>query len=172
MHARILPSGVKVAGPMAAGSSKKQKVKPDLSHKTVQFEGLNGNKCRKWWQDTPDTDVIKKILVRAQVHQAIQLPIFSIRLFESILRTMVGSYDQRSRTSTFQYKQHQVTVSFKPNDFTRVFGIPGPGGRKVDIKTQKLSQECKEHWVKLVSRNLSAEEFDSVLKGGKSRGLW
>ena len=63
MHARILPSRVKVAGPMAAGSSKKQKVKPDLSHKTVQFEGLNGNKCRKWWQDTPDTDVIKKILV-------------------------------------------------------------------------------------------------------------
>ena len=65
-----------------------------------------------------------------------------------------------------------MTVSFKPNDFTRVFGIPGLGGQKVDIKIQKLSQERKEYWVKLVSHDLSAEEFDSVLKGGKSRGLW
>ena len=64
-----------------------------------------------------------------------------------------------------------MTVSFKPNDFTRVFGIPGPGGRKVDIKTHKLSQERKEHWVKLVSHDLTTEELDLVLNGGKSRAL-
>ena len=81
---------------------------------------------------------------------------------------MVGSYNQNSRTSTFVYKQHRMTVSFKSKDFTRVFG---PEGRKVDTKTRKLSQECKEYWVKLVSRDLTSEEIESVMKGGKSRGL-
>ena len=84
---------------------------------------------------------------------------------------MVESYNQNSRTSTFVYKQHRMTVSFKPKDFTMVFGILGPGGQKVDTKTRKLSQECKEYWVKLVSCDLTSEEIEFVVKGGKSRGL-
>lgn len=111
--ARVLASGVRVAGP-SASSSKKQKVKEDLTHLTVQFEGLNGTECRKWWKETPESDQIKQILVRAQVHWAIQLPIFSIRLFESVLRTMIKTYSPHTRTSTFMYKRHQMTISFKP----------------------------------------------------------
>ena len=88
---------------------------------------------------TPETDQIKQILIRAQVHWAIQLPIFSIRVFEPVLRTMIKTYSAQSSTSTFMYKEHQMTVSFKPRDFTRVFGIPGPDGKKVEFKSHKLS---------------------------------
>lgn len=84
---------------------------------------------------------------------------------------MIKAYSQESRTSTFMYKKHQMTVSFKPRDFTRVFGIPGPDGKKVEIKNHKLSQEWKEHWIRLVSRDLTPEEKDSMLKGSKCRGL-
>ena len=76
-NARVLASGIRVVG-SSSSSSKKQKVKEELTHLTVQFEGLNGSECRKWWQETPEVDQIKQILIRAQVHWAIQLPIFSI----------------------------------------------------------------------------------------------
>ena len=68
------------------------------------------------------------------------------------------------------YKKHQMMVSFKPRDFTRVFGIPSPEG-KVEIKNHKLSQEWKEHWIRLVGCDLTLEEMDSMVKGSKCRGL-
>ena len=80
-NSRVLESGVRVAGP-SGSSTKKQKVREELTYLTVQFEGLNGSECQRWWQETPEADQIKKILVRAQVHWAMQLPIFSIRVFE------------------------------------------------------------------------------------------
>ena len=61
-----------------------------------------------------------------------------------------------------------MTVSFKGRDFSRVLGIPGQGGRKVVTKNHKLPQERKEYWVKLVGRDLTLEEFESVVKGTKS----
>lgn len=64
-----------------------------------------------------------------------------------------------------------MTVSFKPKDFTRAFGIPGPGGRKVEIKNHKLSQERKEYWIQLVGRDLTPEDMESMVKGSKCRGL-
>ena len=69
-NARVLASGIRVARP-SASSSKKQEVKEELTHLTVQFEGLNGNECQRWWQETPKADQIKQILIRAQVHWAI-----------------------------------------------------------------------------------------------------
>ena len=69
------------------------------------------------------------------------------------------------------YRKHQMTVSFKPRDFTRVFGIPGPDGRKVEIKNHKLSREQKEQWIDLVCRDLTSVERDAVLQGSKCRGL-
>ena len=68
---------------------------------------------------------------------------------------MIKAYNRHSRTSTFMYKKHQMMVSFKPRDFTRVFDIPGPGGKKVEIKNHKLSQERKEHWIRLVGHDLT-----------------
>ena len=169
-NATVLASKVRVVGPTAS-SSKKQKVKADLSHLTVQFEGLNDSEYWKWWQETVDTKVIKQTLVRAQVHWAIQLPVFSIRLFELILRTMIETYNKNNRTSTFFYKKHRMTISFKWRDFSRVFGIPSQGDYKVETKNHKLSQERKEYWVKLVGCDLTLEEMKSVVKGAKSRGL-
>ncbi len=64
-----------------------------------------------------------------------------------------------------------MSVSFKPGDFTRVFGIPGPGGKKVEIKNHKLSQERKEHWIALVCRDLTPVERETVVQGTKCRGL-
>ena len=84
---------------------------------------------------------------------------------------MVKTYNRHSRTSTFMYKKHQMTVSFNSRDFTRVFGIPGLGGKKVEIKNHKLSQAQKEHWIRLVGCDLTSEERDSVIKGSKCRGL-
>ena len=41
----------------------------------------------------------------------------------------------------------------------------------MEIKNRKLSQERKEYWVKLVGRDLTLEEMESVVKGAKSREL-
>lgn len=84
---------------------------------------------------------------------------------------MIKTYSQHSQTSTFMYKKHQMTVSFKPRDFTRVLGILGPSGKKVELGNRKLSENQKEHWIRLVGRDLSPEEMDSVIKGSKCRGL-
>ena len=66
-NARVLAFGIRVAGPTTS-NTKKQKVRADLSHLTVQLEGLNNSECQKWWQETPDIEVIKQILIRAQLH--------------------------------------------------------------------------------------------------------
>ena len=141
-NARVLASRVRIAG-LTTSSSKKQKVKADLSHLTVQFEGLNDNECRRWWRETEDTNLVKQSLIHAQVHWAIQLTVFSIRLFETILRTMIETYNRNNQMSTFVYKKHRMTVSFKARDFSRVLGIPGQGGSKAMTKNHKLPQECK-----------------------------
>ena len=57
-NSRVLASGIRVAGP-SGFSTKKQKVREELTHLTVQFEGLNGSECRRWWQETPEADQIK-----------------------------------------------------------------------------------------------------------------
>ena len=90
-NSRVLASGIRVAGPSGSGA-KKQKAKEELTHLTVQFEGLNGSECRRWWQQTPEANQIKQILIRAQVHWAIQLSIFSIQVFEPVLCTMIKTY--------------------------------------------------------------------------------
>ena len=69
------------------------------------------------------------------------------------------------------YKKHQMTVSFKPRDFTRVFGIHGPDGKNGEIKNHKLSRERKEHWIDLVCRDLTPVERDAAVQGSKCRGL-
>ena len=69
-NSRVLASGIQVVGP-SGSSSKKQKVREELTHLAVQFEGLNGSECRRWWQETPEVGQIKKILIRAQVYWAI-----------------------------------------------------------------------------------------------------
>ncbi len=84
---------------------------------------------------------------------------------------MIEAYSRHNRTSTFMYKKHWMTISFKPKDFTRVFDILGPRGKKVEIKNHELSQEREEHWIRLVGHDLTPEEMESVIKGSKCRGL-
>ena len=55
-----------------------QEVRAEITHLTAQIEGLNGSECRKWWQETLDADLIKWILIRAQVRWP-----FSFQFFPS-----------------------------------------------------------------------------------------
>lgn len=87
------------------------------------------------------------------------------------MRTMIAAFDHTTKKSTFQYMKHTVTVSFTAADFTRVFGIPGRNGKKVDMKAQKMNVDQKEHWIRMVSRNLTPTEFDSIAKTTKGRGM-
>lgn len=91
--------------------------------------------------------------------------------FEQVVCTMIESYDRYSRQSSFEYRKYPITISFKPHDFTRVLDISGQGGCKVVMKNHKLLQDRKEHWIKLVGRDLTPEEFNSVLKGTRSHGM-
>lgn len=140
---RILPSGVKVKGGMANNSkSKGKKVQPkvqqqmaaknDVTMDTITFEGLTRTNCRKWWNETPHDEPMKTQLRQAQVQWAIQMPIFCIKDFEVVLWAMIGAYDPHRRQSVFDYEHRQITVSFASTRFTRVFGIPGVQGKKVD----------------------------------------
>ena len=72
-------------------------------------------------------------------------------------------YNKNNRTSTFFYKKHRMTISFKLQDFSKVFVIYGQGGHKVETKNHKLPQEHKEYWVKLVGHNLTLEEMKFVV---------
>ena len=104
-NSRVLASRICVAGP-SGPSTRKQKMREELTHLTIQFEGLNGIECRRWWQETLEADPIKQTLIRAQVHWAIQLPLFSIRVFEPVLHTMIKTFSPDNRVSTFMYKEH------------------------------------------------------------------
>ena len=100
--------------------------KAEATPQTIQFEGLSGMDCQKWWQETPDDHPIKASIKRAQVEWAIRMPVFCIRDYEGCLRAMIETYGRASRRSTFQYLDRDLVVSFKAADFTRVFGIRGP----------------------------------------------
>lgn len=173
---KVLPSGVQVTGKMEVTSKGKNKTmgrgkavqKEQVMHGIVAFEGLNGLECRKWWQETPVTDEVKKLLRNAGVHWAIQMPLFPIKNFKPTLRIMVNIFDRHTRKSTFQYRKHLVTVSFTPADFTRVFGILGRNGQKIEIKKHKMIAEWKEFWIKQISRNLTRAELDSIVQATKS----
>lgn len=179
--ARVLPSGVRVAGGIdRSTSASKQKHRPKIATAratrkvtadTIVFEGVNGAKCRKWWQENVADHEVKKNLQRAGVHWAIQMLVFPIKKFEVPLQMMVGVFDANSRTRTFDYGNHRLRVSFVAADFTRVFGIPGRNGKKVELKAKKMNKDMKEHWVKIVSRNLTPVELAFVTNATKNRGM-
>lgn len=75
--------------------------------------------------DTPDNDLVKQNLRKAEVEWAIRMPMFPMREYEGALRFMVDTFHRHTCTSTFEYLGRDVTISFKAGDFTRVFGIPG-----------------------------------------------
>lgn len=62
-------------------------------------------------------------------------------------------------------------MSFASTKFTRVFGIPGVQGKKVD-KAQKISPDLKDKLLKLMCRDdLTQTELDSLERASKGRGL-
>ena len=123
------------AGPFEAWPPRKDKGKQrakvqnqtevQTTSQNVAFEGLNGLDCRKWWNENPDTHLVKASIQKAQVEWAIWMPVFYIRDFEGILCIMIEAYDRHSHRSSVPYLGYDVVVSFRPADFTRVFGIPG-----------------------------------------------
>ena len=177
-NTKTLSSGVRVAGGTNAGSSKKKmKQAKQLTDfptmQTITFEGLNGAECRKWWQETPDNHHVKASIRKAQVEWVVQMPVFCIREYEGFLRIMIETYDRFSQTSTFEYLGCNLIVSFKPADFTRVFGIPGhaQGGRKIESKPKKMTRETKIQLIQLVCEDLSPAEQEALLDTSRGRGL-
>lgn len=134
-----------------------------MTPQNITFEGLNGSECQKWWQDTPDNDLVKQNLHKAQVEWAVRMPVFPIREYEGALRFMVDTFERHTCTNTFEYLRRDVTISFKAGDFTGVFGIPGSQGKKIDLKAKKMTREEKERWIKLISRNLMTAEWTAWL---------
>lgn len=147
---QILPSGVCIASSLGMSTSQKSKKhrpkplaikdKDEITIDNIMFKGLNGIDCRNLWAKTPQDDLIKKSLRQAQVHWAVQMPIFLIKDFEVVLRAMIGSYDRHHHQSIFDYQHQRITVSFTTDEFTRVFGIPRIKGKKIDT-SQKISLE-------------------------------
>lgn len=84
---------------------------------------------------------------------------------------MVDVFDATSRMSMFDYDNHRLRVSFTTVDFTRVFSIPGRNGKKVELKAKKINKDTKEHWVKMVSHNLTPVELASVTNTTKNREM-
>jgi hypothetical protein len=171
---RTLQSGVKVAGM----GSKKQKGKSQVqgsaptvpvTAQNVAFEGLNGTECRKWWQENPDNHPAKASMRRAQVEWAVRMPVFCIREYEGFLRTMIEAYDRFSRTSTFSYLGKNVVISFRAADFTRVFGIPGTQGAKIEYK--KIPKEEKLLLIRLVCGDVPVKDQEELAKTSSGRGL-
>ena len=80
------------------------------------------------------------------------MPLFYIRDFEGVLRPMIEAYDRHSRKCSIPYLGYDIVVSFRPADFTRVFGIPRAvqGGAKIDGKPQKMSKEMKLQLIRIV----------------------
>ena len=101
--------------------------------------------CRKWWEEQLDTHLVKESIRKAQVERVIRLPLFCIRDFEGVLRSMIKAYDRHSRRCSIPYLGHNLVISFRPADFTRVFGIPGTaqGGAKINSKPNKMSKGTK-----------------------------
>ena len=94
---------------------------------------------------------------------------FCIREYEGCLCAMIKTYGRASRKSTFQYLDRDMVVSFKAADFTRVFGIPGPQGKKVQPK--KISKEGKLFLIRLVCGDLTEAEQVALAETSKGRGL-
>lgn len=65
------------------------KEKEEVIVDNIVFEGLNGLDCRNRWTKTSYDDQIKKNLCQAQVHWAIQMPVFCIKDFEVVLHAMI-----------------------------------------------------------------------------------
>lgn len=64
-----------------------------------------------------------------------------------------------------------ITVSFKPHDFQRVFGIPDRG-ESTSKPTTKMMEERKDFLLRLVCRsNLTTAEWKSLWASSNSRGL-
>lgn len=137
----------------------------NLTAQNVSFEGLNGAECRKWSQETPDNHLVKTSIRKAQVEWAIQMPVFCIRDYKGFLDTMIETYDRFYRNSLFTYLGHDLVISFRLANFTRVFGIPGhaQGGRKIDNKPEKLSREVKAQLVQLVCGDLTQTEKEALM---------
>ena len=68
---------------------------------------------------------------------------------------MIEAYDRHSRKSSVPYLGYNVVVSFRPADFTRIFGIPGTtqGGKKIGSKPRKMDKERKLKLVELVCKD-------------------
>ena len=141
----------------------------EITPQTIQFEGLSGMDCRKWWQETPDTHPVKASIRRAQVEWAIRMPIFCIRDYKGFLRTMIETYGRSSWRSTFEYLDRDLVVSFKPTDFTRVFGILGSQGKKVQPK--KISKEVELFFIRLVCEDMIEADQEALAETSKGRGL-
>ena len=88
--------------------------------------------CRKWWQENANNHAVKASIGRAQVEWAIRMLMFCIQDYKGFLHTMITTYDKVSRTSSFPYLGRDLVVSYKAGDFTRVFGIPWPQGKKIE----------------------------------------
>lgn len=69
---------------------------------------------------------------------------------------MIETYDRFSRSRTFSYLERDVVVLYKAADSTRVFGIPGSHGTK--IEHQKISKELKLFLIRLVCGNVPEKE--------------
>ncbi|XP_057855203.2 uncharacterized protein LOC131064892 [Cryptomeria japonica] len=141
---------------------KVQKDSEGIMAANVAFESMTGSECRNWWEETPLDHVTKDSLRRAQVDHAIQMPTFNIKEFEPILRTMVSGYNPQERASVIQFQGCTVRVSFKPEDFRRVFGIPEKGASAAK-PTKKLTKEKNKWLMDLVRRDdLTEEQWKSA----------
>lgn len=104
----------------------------------------------------------KDSLRKAQVDHAIQMPTFSIKDFEPILRTMVPGYNPQERASVIQFQGCTVRVSFKLEDFRMVFGILERGASAAK-PTKKLTKEKKKWLMDLVCKDdLTKEQWESA----------
>lgn len=118
----------------------------------VAFESVTGSECRTWWEETFPDHVIKDSLRKAQVDHAIQMPTFNIKDFEPVLWTMVSRYNPQERASIIQFQGCTIRVSFKPEDFKRVFGVPEKEASAAK-PTKKLTKEKKKWLMDLVFRD-------------------
>lgn len=82
-----------------------------------------------------------------------RMPVFCIQDYEGALRTMIETYGKASRKNTFPYLGRDLIVSFKATDCTRVFGIPGLQGKKVQSK--KITKEVKIFLIRLVCGDMT-----------------
>ena len=81
--------------------------------------------------------------MKNNIRRAIRMSIFCIPDYEGFLHTMIDTYDRFSRTNSFSYLGRDLVISYKATDFTRVFGIPGPSGKKLN---QGKSTKKEKHF--------------------------